>query len=101
MTHRDKLFEKYRMQRDRRLHVQGRFTELQFRRLLRKYDYRCFYCGCDLRKLPKGQLHRDHFVPLSKGGTDYISNIVPSCASCNMKKGNKMPEVFLLEIWGI
>lgn len=32
---------------------------------------------------------KDHVVPLSKGGTNYIDNIVPACVSCNSSKRDK------------
>ncbi|HET8567571.1 MAG TPA: HNH endonuclease signature motif containing protein [Candidatus Limnocylindria bacterium] len=41
---------------------------------------RCAYCG------GPGPLHRDHRLPLSRGGTNDIANIAPACASCNMRK---------------
>lgn len=51
---------------------------------------RCFYCGeCLDRKW-----HVDHFHPLSKGGTDAIENLFPSCNLCNGSKG-----AFTLEEW--
>lgn len=31
-------------------------------------------------------LHMDHVIPLSKGGTDTIDNVLPSHASCNLRK---------------
>ncbi len=44
----------------------------------------CAYCGKQLKKLTK-----DHFIPLSKGGTYTAENILPSCRSCNSSKSNK------------
>ena len=35
--------------------------------------------------------HLDHYMPLSKGGAHSISNVVWSCAACNLTKNNKLP----------
>jgi 5-methylcytosine-specific restriction endonuclease McrA len=52
-------------------------------RLIREmYDGRCYYCGKGGKKL-----HREHRVPLARGGGNDISNIVPSCEPCNRRKG--------------
>lgn len=50
--------------------------------ILVRWGYLCAYCG-DLAE------HLDHVVPLSKGGDDIESNIVPACAPCNLSKGAK------------
>ena len=43
----------------------------------------CYFCG-----LPK-KLTVDHDVPLARGGTDDIANILPACRSCNSKKNKQ------------
>ena len=45
------------------------------------YDFLCGYCY-----LPNLRLYKDHDVPLARGGSDEISNIVPSCLRCNSQK---------------
>lgn len=64
--------------------AKGSHTLKQWKNLCREYDYRCTDCG------KKKKLSEDHIIPLSKGGTNYISNIQPLCGSCNSKKGNKI-----------
>ncbi|MET8691751.1 HNH endonuclease [Streptomyces bauhiniae] len=50
--------------------------------IMRRWAYRC--CYCDARAT-----HLDHVHPLSKGGADKESNMVPACAGCNLSKGAK------------
>ncbi|MER8014256.1 HNH endonuclease [Streptomyces griseoluteus] len=50
--------------------------------IMRRWAYRCAYC--DARAT-----HLDHVHPLSKGGADKESNMVPACAGCNLSKGAK------------
>jgi hypothetical protein len=47
----------------------------------------CNYCG---EPAPDGCA--DHIIPLSKGGTDNLDNLVWSCRVCNEAKGNKTLE---------
>ena len=35
-------------------------------------------------------LHMEHVIPLSKGGTDTIDNVLPAHASCNLKKSDNL-----------
>ena len=51
----------------------------------------CFYCGVSL----KDNYHIDHFMPLSKGGTNYPSNLRLACPKCNCSKGARIPQEFL------
>ena len=50
------------------------------------FKQKCAYCGKRTRRLTK-----DHVIPLAKGGTLTLTNIVPACKSCNSKKGVKPP----------
>jgi 5-methylcytosine-specific restriction endonuclease McrA len=50
--------------------------------ILVRWRYRCAYCD-------QRATHLDHVEPLSRGGSDVESNIVPACAGCNLSKGAK------------
>lgn len=54
-----------------------------WQRLVRRYGYRCAYCG----RKPLVPLTKDHVIPLSRGGQHAIGNILPACLSCNQAKG--------------
>lgn len=49
----------------------------------------CIYCG-----EPK-RLERDHKIPVSQGGTDDITNIVPACRTCNTKKSARTSNAYI------
>ncbi len=51
--------------------------------------YLCLYCG---RHCARGELTRDHVVPLSRGGRDIWENVVSACLACNLKKGGRSPQ---------
>jgi 5-methylcytosine-specific restriction endonuclease McrA len=49
-------------------------------------DWTCQYCGA------RSNLTVDHVIPRSKGGPSSWENIVASCAPCNRRKGDHLPE---------
>ncbi|MEH1780668.1 MAG: HNH endonuclease [Nostoc sp.] len=57
--------------------------------LIAKYGMKCFWCGHNLK--PE-TLTIDHYIPLSKGGSNKIKNLRLACDGCNQKRGNAMPE---------
>jgi 5-methylcytosine-specific restriction endonuclease McrA len=59
----------------------GHFTVEEFDALCSVYGYACLSCGVTDRIL-----EADHVVPLTKGGSDDISNIQPLCGECNRHK---------------
>lgn len=55
--------------------------------VLRRDNHTCQYCGRN-----SGPLHCDHVVPISRGGTNALSNLVTACAPCNQSKRNLLVE---------
>ena len=74
--------------RARKMAASGSFSPSEWRDLIRPYRGRCGYCGAE------GALHADHRVPLSRGGSNEISNIMPACASCNLRKARSSESEF-------
>ena len=62
-------------------------TSLEWLDKLKEYAGRCHWCGRDT----DGKPERDHVIPLSRGGSDGIDNVVPCCVTCNRRKGSKLP----------
>lgn len=96
--------ERYQLQevRERRAHWQnarrlrqltngGAHTLAEWRHLVELHDHRCAYCGRNDRRLS-----RDHIRPVSRGGRDDISNILPACRPCNSAKGARTAAEFIL-----
>lgn len=64
-----------------------------------EYEYRCAYCG---KPLEGDDETIDHAVPISRGGTNDIENLVPCCRSCNSKKHDKTADEYkaLIQVGG-
>ena len=84
--HPDRVRTKESLYRARRIGAVGSHTASQWISRVHLYGWRCFYCG---KPLTPETLGKDHRIPLSKGGTDFASNLVPACKSCNSGKGNR------------
>lgn len=54
------------------------------RELDRLYASPCAYCGS------RENITLDHVVPISKGGTHGVGNIVPACRFCNFSKRDRL-----------
>jgi len=61
-------------------------TAEQWEEIKADQNYKCAFCG-EIKPL-----HRDHIVPLSKGGAFTKNNIQGLCKSCNSRKSNKIIE---------
>ena len=60
------------------------FNIKQWRECLNHFDNKCAYCGKQ-----EEVLQREHVIPVSRGGSNTKTNIIPSCGSCNYSKGDK------------
>jgi len=69
----------------------GSITHTSLDRLKQLQDNKCYYCGCELKYNTPFEVHLDHYVPISKGGTHIIDNVVWSCKTCNLKKNDTLP----------
>ena len=63
--------------------LENNYTAENWKKTKEYFNNKCCYCGKTIK------LTQDHFIPLSKGGGYVVTNIVPSCQSCNSSKGNK------------
>lgn len=70
----------------------GTYTWAEVIRLLLAFDRCCAYCEQPI----VGQPDPDHVVPLSRGGSNSITNILPCCSLCNSDKRD-----LLLSEWAL
>lgn len=76
----------------RRIQEKGGVSLLELKKLLFSSKV-CYWCNISLKGLNP---HVDHYVPLSKGGTHTLDNIVISCPTCNLTKNAKNPYDFAI-----
>lgn len=63
----------------------SQISNAQWDGILKRFNYQCAYCGA------REKIGLEHVTPVSRGGHDGESNIVPGCMSCNSSKGNRTP----------
>lgn len=77
----------------RRKQAEGTHTAADIMRIGTAQRWRCGWC-----RVPcKNSHHVDHITPLSRGGSNWPSNLVISCEPCNLKKHAKHPLDFARE----
>lgn len=64
------------------------FTFQEWETLLVYHAGRCAYCGSTER------IEADHRIPLHRGGSNAIDNILPACRHCNRRKHRRTEEEF-------
>jgi hypothetical protein len=65
------------------------YSDGEWRALVTAWNHRCAYCG----RTPE-KLQPDHRLPVSRGGSNSIENILPACPPCNFRKHTKTEEEF-------
>lgn len=78
--------------RARKLAADGKYSVTD---ILDHYDTQsglCGYCGIRLY----GKYDVDHYIPLTRGGSNYPDNLILACPSCNRSKNNKLFEEWVL-----
>lgn len=80
----DKFAQYARNRRAQQAQAEGAFSLQEFYDLCKSTGDLCLKCGTTERKLTP-----DHIRPISKGGSNYISNIQPLCGPCNSSKNAK------------
>lgn len=84
----EKKREDDRKRRARKLAASGSHTADQVKARFDYYGNKCIYCGSS------DDLQIEHRIPLSRGGSDWSSNLAPACKSCNCSKGTKTEAEF-------
>lgn len=59
----------------------GYWTWGDFMRIAQRFSFCCAYCGAK-----PDRLDPDHVVPVSRGGPNTLTNLLPACLSCNSDK---------------
>jgi 5-methylcytosine-specific restriction endonuclease McrA len=78
--HPEVVLAKWQNYRARKLAAEGSFTSAEWLALVDLYQGCCAYCGV------AGPLEADHRIPLARGGSNAIENILPACRRCNARK---------------
>lgn len=79
--------------RAKRCAVEGKHTASQIRDLLKKQKGRCINCKVNI----ESRYHIDHIIPISRGGSNWITNIQLLCPPCNISKSAKDPILWAIE----
>lgn len=83
----------------RRAKEQGSHTDKEWWALVRLAERRCYYCNIETvadldKKFHRLATQKDHLVPVSRGGSNAIENVVVSCRTCNQAKGTMTADEF-------
>lgn len=80
-----KVVQQVLLRRYRERGSKGSHTLKEWEKLKEQFNFRCVICK---KQEPEIKLTRDHIIPITHQGTNYINNIQPLCRPCNSRKFN-------------
>lgn len=87
-NNKDKINKKKKINKHKRRALKqnngGSYTINQWNESLKYFNNKCAYSGKTME-----QVSVEHIIPITKGGTSYIWNIIPCELSLNISKNNK------------
>jgi len=72
-----------KMYKQRRRNAPGKLTATKLLARIAFYSNLCWFC-----KKPATEI--DHVIPITRGGSNWPSNLRPACRSCNSRKYNRL-----------
>lgn len=78
--------------RARKMNAEGHWTTDDETNMYSEQDGRCAYCGITIYRDIDSDVHVDHIIPLTMGGSNWPSNLTLSCQSCNLSKSSRTVE---------
>jgi len=80
-----------RLRRARIRGAVGAFSGEDIKKILTAQGGKCVYCGVSVLE----DRHIDHIIPLSRGGSNWPTNLQVLCPHCNLSKNAKTHEEFM------
>lgn len=88
-THRSEKAARQAIRNYRERGASGGHTPQEWREKCELFAWCCAYCG------ERKPLTRDHKVPIVRGGSNDITNILPACQRCNRHKATRNTSEYL------
>jgi 5-methylcytosine-specific restriction endonuclease McrA len=83
------------LQHNRRARIKGNggsHTVQDIQEQLKRQKHKCYYCSAKFKMKDNNYIyHIDHVIPVAKGGSNDMSNIVLACPKCNQTKNDRLP----------
>ena len=83
--------EACRLQRQHRRETKGYYTKTDIQRMLQEQNDACNFC----KEAFNGKYEVDHVKPIAKGGTNWPGNLQLLCRTCNAKKSDIYPYIYV------